>query len=118
MESFDRHTITYLNMLLATNFLLTCMDEFEGTPIYRHEVKKLANKFRNELIKMTEDDMTKVWGTNDSVMYQLMDEQEKLFKELAVMRPETCEIVNEMIAKYKTTPTAIENWLNVKIVEG
>lgn len=116
-KDFNQNTIIYLNTLMATNFILTCMEELEGTPIFKQQVKNAANRFKKEILKSTETDLNAVWGIEDESMYNLMDHQEKLLKEIALMRPENYGVLNAMIERYKMSPEAIQNWLGVKIIE-
>lgn len=117
MKDFNKYIIIYLHVLLATNFLLTCMEEMEGTPVFRQKLKQSANRFKEELMKATEADTNQVWGCDDEAMYNLMEHQENLLKEIANMRPENCGIILKMIERYKVSPEAIKNWLGVKIIE-
>jgi len=118
MQEFKKEIIVYLNTLVATNFLLSCMEEFEGTPLFRHNLKALAKRFRDQLIKQTEDDINRIWGIDDSAMYNIMDHQEELLKQISLMRPEECGVITEIIKRYQTSPAAFRAWLGVKIIES
>jgi len=115
----SQKTICYLNILLATNFFLACMDEFEDTPIFRHKLKASAKKFRDMLVDQTEEDMNKVWDIKDQniTMYNLMEHQENVLRAIAVMRPEECGVILEMINRYKMAPEGIKSWLGIRIIE-
>lgn len=118
MTKAERAPVVYLNLLLAANYVLACLEELEGTKGYRHTVKLTANKFKKELEKLTDEDMSVLWGTEDSTMYAVMDEQENLLKELAKMGPENYAVLNEMITRYKQNPVAFQAWAEVKIIAG
>jgi len=119
MSEISKRTIVYLNILLATNYFLACMDELEGVPVFKHKLKQTAKKFRDTLVQQTEDDMNKVWDIKDqnTTMYNLMEHQENVLKAIAVMRPEECGIILEMINRYKLAPEGIKSWLGIKIIE-
>ncbi|MGH7240505.1 MAG: hypothetical protein ACREHG_10655 [Candidatus Saccharimonadales bacterium] len=117
METFDDYIIIYLNLLLGANYLLGCLEELEGTNVYRHTLKQSANKLKKELERLTNEDLSKLWGTEDDKMYKVMDYQEGLLKQLATMRPEDYYVIGEIIKKYKQNPTAFQVWAGVKIVE-
>lgn len=113
-ENINQATILYLNVLLATNFIVACVDEMEGTPLYRHTLKKRAKAFVKELTAITEDDMNKIWGIDDPTMYEIMSSQEELFKIMARSRPETSMILVKMCEKFNQAPDAIINWLGLQ----
>lgn len=117
MKEFDSYIIIYLNMLLGAEYLLCCLGEIEGTPIYRHSLKQAANRFKAELEKLTDEDLSKLWGIEDSSMYNLMGHQDTLLKQLAKMRPENYGVLVKMIERYNQNPAAFQVWLGEKIIE-
>lgn len=107
---------TYLNMLVATSFLLAGLDALEGTTLFRQLLKQKAKQFRDELIKQTDKDINGIWGIEDDTYFSIIEAQEKLLKEIATMRPEENEVMLEIINRYKLTPEAFHVWLGIKII--
>lgn len=110
----DQLTIIYLNALIATNFLMTCMELMEGAPIYKHKLKMAAKRFVKELDSVTSKDLNEIFGIDDLTMYKIMEDQEELLKVIAVSRPESCTIILKMIEKFNQAPQAIVNWLGLE----
>lgn len=116
-HEFDAYIIIYLNLLLGAEYMLSCLEELEGTNVYQHSLKQAANRFKKELEKVTDGDLNEIWGVQDDTMFACMKSQEKILKELALMRPEEYEVILGIIKKYNTAPEAFQVWVGTKIVE-
>lgn len=107
-------TIIYLNALIATNFVYSCIELMEGTPIFKHSLKGKAKMFIRELENVTTKDMNEIFGLNDESLLKMMDDQERLLKLIATSTPECFPVLSKMIEKFDQAPQAIVNWLGLE----
>ncbi len=73
----------YVNTLLACHLLLSLNDELKHTDKYRQVLKARVNGLTDELTKVCNSDLSDLWGVEDNTLYEIMEKQEQIMKEVA-----------------------------------
>ena len=110
----DPRLYCYLNLLLSAEYINECMDSLEGTNAYSRKLKNLSNSFRRELNKVADVGISEIWGIEDDIMYELMQQRKELLHTISISRPEMATIIIGMIDKFNQAPDAVINWLGLK----
>ena len=100
----QHHCITFLNIIMMSETLMEALEAVKGTHLYRHQLKSKVNLLIPELEKIIENDLAKVWGVDDNAMYHLMCQQKELIHRISTVRPETWNMLNEVLDMYEKTP--------------
>jgi hypothetical protein len=103
-ETEQHHCITFLNIIMMSETLMEALEAIKETHLYRHELKSKVNLLMPELEKIIEKDLAKVWGVDDNAMYHLMCQQKELIHRISTVRPETWNMLNELLDMYEKGP--------------
>lgn len=96
--------ISLLNVIILSEVLITAIENLKNTAVYNQQLKNRGELFKKECEKTIGYYIPLFWGADDKAFYHLMDEMKILSKRLSSSRPETWNIVNEMIDKYNENP--------------
>lgn len=113
----QHHAITFLNIVMMSETLLEGLEAIKSTHMYRHELKKKVNLLMPELEKVIDKDLAKVWGVDDHAMYHLLIQQRLLIQRLATTRPETWNMINELLDMHAEDPEGFLKRNDIEVTE-
>lgn len=116
--------VALLNMIIAASFLFDCNEFLSNTSAFKHKIKMLVKQLNPELIKIIDDDLGLLIGTdaNARVLFNLQDgfknyvEQLHLYK-MTTHTPAQIAGLGELIQKFHQMPEWILHHNGIKIVE-
>ncbi len=107
-------TLIYLNALIGSDFLITCIDAMEGTKVFRQSMKNRAKAFRRELENQNDTVLSQIWGIKDESLYAIMQEQQELLEYLSVNSPELCKVFLKVAERLKEDPEDVIEYLGME----
>lgn len=106
-EFTKEESLLVLNMIVAKWGLLTLLDEFKNTRIYRHRTKMLANQLSDELTAQLSGGILDVWGLEDEALYSLMETQRSIIQQVARLSPDLHYGLNELMKQFFNAPELV-----------
>ena len=112
----SEEAIIALNTLLVGNEFLECLDGIMYTTLYRLGMKERVNGLVKELEKSLLP-IKDLDGIDNDAMYNLMEWQKKLSKQMASIRPENKAVISAVLESYFDNPESVCKKLDINIIE-
>jgi len=90
-------SLILVTCLASAQVLLEGMDELQETKYYKQSLKRTLKTLDQELIKVFDKDITKLYGISEETMRQIQSGIETISKELATLDPARIVMLGEML---------------------
>ena len=97
----EQEAIHCLNALLSSYETLEALERIKHTTLYRHGLKEKIKLSIKELEPFV-NQLQAIWGFDDTTMYNLMEYNKNLLKQLVSVRPEEKAVISEFITAMRS----------------
>lgn len=94
-------TLTLVTLLCATQVLHESLDDLKETKFYKQSLKLTANRFEEELTKVCDPHIKKIFSTDEQTSNDVMDGIIEVAKELASLTPDSIAHIGMLIKAEK-----------------
>jgi hypothetical protein len=96
-EEIESIQLTVVTALAASQLLHETMDDLAYTPFYRQSLKVKTKQFENELTKVMDTEINKMYGIDEKAMRSIQNGIQEVAKQLAHMDPAKIIVLGEML---------------------
>jgi transcriptional regulator of heat shock response len=93
----EKQHLTAVMCLASAQVLLECMDELQDTPFYKQSLKQLVKRLEKELLKVLDDDISKMYKIDEEVMRMIQNGIEAISKQMATTDPTRIAMLGQLL---------------------
>ena len=115
--------VALLNLLIASEFILSCNDELKHTTAYRHSLKQKLRMLEPELEKIIDNDFALIWGVDDEALYNLQHNFRNFIQQFHIDKfkthsPELIAGFGALLEQFHQMPELVLHRNGIKIVQS
>ena len=95
-----KHLLKVVKLMLTFNITLYSIDEFQGTPFYRQELKKRINTAKDSLELQANDLIKTMFGADEDTIQAKLEEYEKIAERIAKADFDDLTAISQGLDKY------------------
>lgn len=95
-----KHLLKIVKLMLTFNITLYSIDEFQGTPFYRQELKKRINTAKDSLELQANDLIKTMFGADEATIQAKLGEYEKVAERIAKADFDDLSAISQGLDKY------------------
>lgn len=95
-----KHLLKIVKLMLTFNITLYSIDEFQGTPFYRQELKKRINTAKDSLELQANDLIKTMFGADEATIQAKLGEYEKVAERIAKADFDDLTAISQGLDKY------------------
>lgn len=116
-EQYNNVIFKIIRAAISTTETISVIDSLQGTIYYRQSLKKQANLFLKELVRLNDQTMGEVFGVKDDVLFKQMEYQKKFIDETMGLSTEELMTLVYVIQDYKKNKERYIDMLGIKFIE-
>jgi hypothetical protein len=95
-----KHLLKVVKLMLTFNITLYSIDEFQGTPFYRQELKKRINTAKDSLELQANDLIKTMFGADEDTIQAKLEEYERIAERIAKADFDDLTAISQGLDKY------------------
>lgn len=114
---FKKETYSYLNLIITSVLMQDYLEQLKTTTAYKQQLKYHAKGLSDEVEKILDKELSRIWSMDEQMTVNLMRNFESLVNEISVLTPDELLALNHLVKAFKADKAGFIKNNHIMLVE-